>query len=178
MTARPDEVTFSRVFARSNKWTFKIKPIRELVDRHLKRSTLSVDPFAGRSCVADFNNDMSPDSEAGEHMDAVEWLCLLGDLGMRFDLALLDPPYSPRQISEHYKSLGVKVTPVHTQNARMLKAVKNALASVLSDDATVISFGWNSGGMGKTRGFRVVEVLLCWHGAARNDTICTVERKL
>jgi len=40
----------------------------------------------------------------------------------------------------------------------------------------VISFGWNSGGIGKTNGFEILEILLVAHGA-HNDTICTVERK-
>lgn len=33
-------------------------------------------------------------------------------------------------------------------------------------------------GIGKTRGFEIVEILLVAHGGNHNDTIVTVERKL
>lgn len=42
----------------------------------------------------------------------------------------------------------------------------------------VITFGWNSGGIGKTNGFEIEQILLVPHGGWHNDTICTVERKL
>ena len=42
----------------------------------------------------------------------------------------------------------------------------------------MLSFGWNSGGIGKSLGFEIIEILLVAHGGAHNDTICTVERKL
>lgn len=37
----------------------------------------------------------------------------------------------------------------------------------------VLSFGWNSAGMGD--GFRHLELLLVAHGGAHNDTICLAE---
>lgn len=42
----------------------------------------------------------------------------------------------------------------------------------------VISFGWNSGGIGKKYGFEIAEILMVAHGGWHNDTICTVEMKL
>lgn len=53
-----------------------------------------------------------------------------------------------------------------------------ALLPVLTDDAIVLSFGWNRSGMGKKLGFELVELLLVCHGAAHNDTICVAERRL
>ena len=41
----------------------------------------------------------------------------------------------------------------------------------------MISFGWNSIGFGKNRGFEIIEILLVAHGGTKNDTIVTVERK-
>ena len=41
----------------------------------------------------------------------------------------------------------------------------------------VISFGWNSGGLGKNRRFKIHKILLVAHGGLHNDTICVVERK-
>jgi hypothetical protein len=48
---------------------------------------------------------------------------------------------------------------------------------VLSDDAVVISCGWNSAGMGSNRGFDVQEILMVCHGGAHNDTIVVVEKR-
>lgn len=38
----------------------------------------------------------------------------------------------------------------------------------------VLSFGWNSAGMGKD--FETLELLLVAHGGAHNDTICLAQR--
>lgn len=40
----------------------------------------------------------------------------------------------------------------------------------------MISFGWNSNGIGGDE-FEKVRILLVAHGGVHNDTICTVERK-
>lgn len=41
----------------------------------------------------------------------------------------------------------------------------------------VLSFGWNSVGMGKSRGFEIVEIMLVSHGGMHNDTIYVREVK-
>ena len=42
----------------------------------------------------------------------------------------------------------------------------------------MISCGCNSGGIGKTLGFKIEEILLVPHGGPHNDTIITVERNI
>lgn len=49
--------------------------------------------------------------------------------------------------------------------------------SALTDDAIVLSFGWNTVGMGKNRGFEIIEIMLVCHGGAHNDTICLAEKR-
>ena len=97
--------------------------------------------------------------------------------GVRCDLAILDPPYSPRQISECYQEAGIKCGMKETQNTALYSRVKNAMAEVLTDNAIVLSFGWNSAGMGQKHGFEQIEIMLVCHGGAHNDTICLAERK-
>ena len=41
-----------------------------------------------------------------------------------------------------------------------------------------ISFGWNTNGFGKARGFKIVEIMAVAHGGSKNDTFVTVEKKL
>jgi len=48
----------------------------------------------------------------------------------------------------------------------------------MKHDGIVVSFGWNSGGIGKKYGFEIEEILLVPHGGSHNDTIVTVERKI
>ena len=52
------------------------------------------------------------------------------------------------------------------------------LKLIANQQRVVLCFGWNSGGIGKTLGFELTEILMVAHGGAHNDTICTVERKL
>ena len=92
-------------------------------------------------------------------LDALEYIRNHGP----FDTLLLDPPYSPRQVKEHYDA------PCWS---RYLSSVRDAAADAAN---RVISFGWNSNGLGKGRGFRPVSLLLVHHGAHHNDTICLVE---
>ncbi len=93
------------------------------------------------------------------------------------DLALFDPPYSPRQISEHYRAAGREVTQADTQSAALYKRVRDAIDPLIIPGGIVLSFGWSSNGMGKARGYQLEEILLVAHGGAHHDTICIAERK-
>jgi hypothetical protein len=58
-----------------------------------------------------------------------------------------------------------------------MEKVGNAMLPILTNDAVVLSFGWNTSGMGKARGFEIEEILLVCHGSDHNDTICMAERR-
>lgn len=170
---------FSRQWHMPNPNTFSIKPIADLLNRWLMECEVIVDPFARDAKFATHTNDLSPEFDVDHHMDAVEYLQMLLDDGMesQFDAALLDPPYSPRQMSEAYKGVGMKVGREGTQNARLYKACKDRMTKLLKQGGVAITCGWNSGGFGKTRGFRMEEVLLVPCGGAHNDYIVTAEIK-
>lgn len=170
-------ICFARAFAMPSADTFSVPPIGAFVRRYLSDSRISVDPFARNKRWATETNDLCPDTAAEYHMDAEAFLLMLAEHGRRFDLALFDPPYSPRQISECYKSVGLHVGMKETQNAALYRRVRDALTQVLLPNATVLSFGWNSNGMGKTRGWEIIETLLVAHGGGHNDTICIAERR-
>jgi len=154
--------------------TFSIPPIAAFVRRYLEHSAISVDPFSRNCGLATFTNDLNPETCAQTHMDAVAWL---ESLTIRADLMLFDPPYSPRQISECYKQVGRAVGTEGTQNAALYKRVRDAAMKILAPNAVVLSFGWNSSGMGKGRSFELVEQMNVCHGGAHNDTICIAERR-
>jgi hypothetical protein len=171
---------FTRTFAMPNAETFSIKPIGDFVRRYLAThgDGLTVDPFARNKDWCTWRNDLDPNTSAEYHMDAAAFLALLHAEGHRVNVALFDPPYSPRQISECYRGFGREVTAKDTQNSALYKRVRDALEPLVSQGGYVLSFGWNSTGMGKGRGYVLEELLLVPHGAAHNDTICIAERKL
>lgn len=157
--------------------TFSIKPIGDFVQRYLSASSESVDPFARDKRWASHTNDLNPATAAEHHMDAEEFCLLLAERGVRADLGLFDPPYSPRQISEVYKSVGREVGTAGTQNGALYRRVRDALDRCITPGGVVLSFGWNSSGMGVKRGYQIEEILLVAHGGGHNDTICVAERK-
>ena len=58
-----------------------------------------------------------------------------------------------------------------------MTSVNNIASRKIRVGGIAISFGWNSCGIGKKRGFELEEILLICHGGHHNDTIVTVERK-
>jgi hypothetical protein len=171
-------MTFTRAFSMPNAETFSMPPVEAFVRRYLAASKCSVDPFARNKRWATVTNDLSPDTVAEYHMDAEAFLLEMKAQGKMFDLALFDPPYSPRQISECYRGIGMEVGMKETQNAALYRRVRDALTPVLTPNAIVLSFGWNSNGMGKRRGWEITETLLVAHGGGHNDTICIAERRV
>jgi hypothetical protein len=154
--------------------TFDCKPIAEFVRRYLKG--VSVDPFARNKRWATHTNDLNPATQAEHHMDAVAFLDMLADQGVKADCIILDPPYSPRQISECYSAAGLKAGMKDTQNAALYARVRNAAKRLCKEGTIVLSFGWNSAGMGKDADR--LETLLVAHGGAHNDTICVADSML
>ena len=170
--------TFTREWAMPSADTFSIKPIGEFVKRYIQNG-VSVDPFARNGKLATITNDINPNTSADYHMDAIEFLQHAFTFRGQFaDVVILDMPYSPRQISECYQELGRKVTMADTQSGNLYRRVRDAVMPILKPDGIVLSFGWNTVGMGKKRGFEIVEILLCCHGGAHNDTICMAEKRI
>jgi len=163
----------TRATANSNSQTFKIKPIAELLKKY-NVGTGWIDPYAGNNSMAEFTNDHNPEKSVKYHMEAIDFINLFQD--NLFTGGLFDPPYSYRQVSDHYKVIGKKATQLDTSTNFYNRAL-NPLANKIRPGGYCISFGWNTNGMGKNRGFEIVEILIIAHGQHRNDTLCVVERK-
>lgn len=177
MKAPPKQLlVFDRKFAMPSKHTFTIKPIKELLAEEVGLNNIGwADPFAGWNSPAFYANDLDPAAPTNWHMKAEEFATVAPD---ELEGVLFDPPYSPRQISEMYKSIGLSVTMKDTQNSALYKRVKDVFAPKIKAGGKAICFGWNSQGFGIKRGFQLERVLLVPHGAGHNDTIVTVERKI
>jgi hypothetical protein len=152
--------------------TFTIKPIRELVERHMGDG-IWIDPFCRNSIFKDrcsLTNDLNPTFAGTHNMDALDFLKSLPAASV--DGILFDPPFSPRQVKEAYQGFGPADTTRRFYSSRKLQA-----ARVLKTGGIAIVCGWNSLGLGRKNGMELEEVLMVNHGD-QNDTIVTVGRKV
>jgi spermidine/putrescine-binding protein len=164
-----------------NKNTFSIKPIDVLIKKYVVSGNW-LDPYANNNNLKNnipnaniITNDLNPDCDTMYHLKAIDFLRKCKDNWA--DGVLYDPPFSVRQVSECYKQFGYEVTQEDTRSDFYTKD-KKEVARIVKQGGIVMSFGWNTIGIGKTNGFEIIEILLVCHGGIHNDTICTVERKL
>ena len=167
-------IQIERVWSMPNKNTFDIKPIKALLLDEVNLSLYWIDPFANRNPIASVTNDLNMDYDTDYHMDALDFLKMFKENTV--DGVLYDPPYSPRQVSECYNNVGYNVT-WDTTKASFWGNHKKEISRIVKLGGKVISFGWNSGGIGYKYGFEIQRILLVPHGGWHNDTICTVEVK-
>lgn len=166
-------ISIERVWAMPNKNTFDIEPIRDLITDELTDG-LWIDPFANQNKFATITNDLSMEFDTDYHLDALDFMKLFDSDSV--DGVLYDPPYSPRQVSECYNNVGYNVT-WDTTKASFWGNHKREISRIVKIGGKVITFGWNSGGIGYKYGFEIKRILLVPHGGWHNDTICTVEVK-
>lgn len=171
-----NELIINKKWAMPNKNTFDIKPIKDLITRYTEKTPIgiTIDPFANKNKIANITNDLDPSFNTDFNLDSLVFLKQFKDSSV--DLVLFDPPYSPRQVSECYKKLG-KTVNMETTQSSFWGNMKKEIGRITKSGSIVISFGWNSGGMGKSNGFEQIEILLVAHGGNHNDTIITVEVK-
>jgi len=155
--------------------TMEVGPIRQLVMRYVQPNMQIVDPFARNCRIANWRNDLNPGTLAEHHLDALDFLRMVQSK-VAADLVLFDPPFSPRQIKECYSAVGIKMQQLDAFRTHW-KPERDAINAMLKVGGIVISFGWNTIGMGGSRLYDIVEILCVCHGPGHNDTLVTVERK-
>jgi hypothetical protein len=169
---------FSRAWNMPSANTFSICAIEKLVKRYLPASKISIDPFARNCTFATITNDLNPKTAAMYHMEASNFLAMLVDQETEADLVFLDPPYSARQVKEVYDGIGLPTLQYAVQRLGCWMREKDMVDRILRPGGIVLSFGWNSSGMGKKRNYKMLEMLTVCHGLSHNDTICVAEVKL
>lgn len=168
---------FNRIWAMPNGKTFTIKPIKELVERYISgNNKIIIDPFANSCKYGTITNDLNPEFETTFCLDALDFL--KQQESNIADVILFDPPYSMRQASELYKAFGKKKLETSITNMGYWAKCKDECARILKTEGTIITCGWNTNGLGKNRGFEVLEILIVYHGGSKNDTLVTVEKKI
>ena len=157
-----------------SRWTFTIKPIKELLKEELTIG-IWIDPFAGANSPASITNDLRENMPTKYHIDALDFLKSYGSNSI--DGVLFDPPYSITQAKECYDGYGMDKLNTKPTSMKYWAECKNHIARIIKPKGKVICFGWNSMGCGINRGFVMSRILLVPHGGSKNDTICTVEIK-
>lgn len=166
----------NRTWAMPNKNTFTIKPIKEFIDRYYRQNSIVVDPFAGQNQYdLIFSNDLNTKMNTAYHIDSVNFLKLMQKKHIIADLIFFDPPYSTRQIKECYEGIGLHMRINDTLRSSW-KSEKDIIVDLLKTGGIILSFGWNSAGIGKNRNFEIIEILLVCHGGGHYDTICVAEK--
>lgn len=158
-----------------NHQTFKIKPIKKLLQKHINLNhQLVIDPFSNRNHgFSTYTNDLNPTSQTTHNLEASEFLSLFKPRSI--DVILFDPPYSLRQLKECYNNVGLSLTQNDTQH--YWSNLKNQMSNLLKSGGKIFSFGWSSVGLGKNRNFTKKEIHIICHGGNHNDTIITIEQK-
>ena len=178
-----NKIQINRIWEMPNSKTFRINCIKEIIKRYLPKEGIVIDPFANEYSIKSLiptnikyiSNDLDTEFKTDFNMEAQDFMKTFDNGSI--DLVLFDPPYSGRQVSECYKKLGKTVTMSDTNSGYFTK-FKEEISRIIKINGYVITFGWNSNGIGKKNGFEIVEILLIAHGSMHNDTIVTIEKKI
>lgn len=174
----PDGVNIPELIFYSNGQTHRntmtIPAIRPFVLAHCTGKVLDV--FAGKTRLeregCEFvTNDISEDCATNYHVDASSETfvkTLNSDGHFSFDTIILDPPFSLYQSKRRYRG----------EWYRDYTLVKNNVDRLTKLNTKIISFGFNSTGMGRRRGYRKEELLVVNNKGNNNDTLILVERKV
>ena len=171
----------NREWAMPNSKTFKIKPIKEIIQKYTNGVELVLDPFANECSIKDsinckryISNDLDTQFNTDFHLEAQDFMAMFEENSV--DVVLFDPPYSGRQVKECYERLGKTVTMADT-NAGYFTKFKKEISRILKPNGICITCCWNTNGIGQKYGFEIIEILDVAHGSSHNDTLVTVERK-
>jgi hypothetical protein len=153
-----------------NQWTFQMPKLRKWVEGKLEGDVLNL--FGGMTKLSHpsggliIHNEIREDIEADYHRDSYDLTQWADSVG-RYHTVVFDPPFSAHQAVVSY---GVK-------KAQQVTHARDVVEYVLRPGGRVISLGFNSTGMSKSRGFTKEHILLVHCGASHNDYITVVERR-
>lgn len=155
---------FTYLIQPPKKFTFEQPQLKKWTEERCKGKVLNL--FAGKTILLadEFRVDMNKEMKADWYGDAYEFV---KTTNMKFDTIILDPPYNLRKSREKYKG---KYIGSYTK-------IKNVLQRIINDGGRIITYGYDTCGMGKIRGFEKVEICIVCHNGDHNDTLCLVEEK-
>lgn len=161
-------IDFTYLSQPPRKWTFEQPKLKQWVEGWCIGKVLNL--FAGKVKlnVDEFRVDVSNEFNPNYCIDAYEFVEMAIIHGWDYQTIILDPPYNLRQAREKYddKYIG------------SFTKIKNLLPELLYPKGRIITLGYASVGMSKSRGFEKIAICLVCHGGDYNDTIGLVEEKI
>jgi len=151
------------------KYTFEMPRLYKWTVQNCKGKTLNL--FAGKTKLKGIDEtrvDLNKDVPADYYMDAYSFVLMAKEKGWKYDTVVFDPPYNLRKSREKYFG-------VYTSE---LRKIKTELPSIINTGGTVISYGYDTTGMGRKRGFELIHVCVVNHSGDHNDTLCIIEKKI
>lgn len=161
-----NEVDFTYLTQPPKRYTFEQPKLKKWVEDNCTGKVLNL--FAGKTKLnanetrVDVDSQMDPDF----CMDAYYFVEMAIEKGMKFDTIVLDPPYNLRKSREKYEGRYIG----------SFTKIKNLLPQILNDFGVIITLGYDSVGMSKSRGFKKEAICLICHNGDHNDTIALKER--
>jgi hypothetical protein len=158
-------VIIERIFEMPRSWTFQMPKLRKWMEDRIEGHTLNL--FGGITRLKGdvVYNDLNPDLPADLRRDAYD-LNQWADSHARFDTVIFDPPYSAFQAVRTYGR----------KRAQEVTHARDVVEYVLKPGGRVISFGFNTTGMGMSRGYEKEAILIVNCGGSHNDYLCMSER--
>ena len=149
------------------RYTFEQPKLKQWVEDNSKGKVLNL--FAGRTKLNlnEIRVDIDEEMPADYYMEAYDFVNYAIQEGMLFDTIILDPPYNLRKSREKYEGRYIG----------SFTKIKNILCNILTENGYVITLGYDSVGMAKSRGFKKIGICLVCHNGDHNDTICIKEEK-
>jgi len=159
------------------RWTFEQPKLKQWVEDWCRGLTLNL--FAGKVelDVDEVRVDLDSQMKAHVCMDAFEFVEGMKSKALYFpnlilpftyDTVVLDPPYNIRKAREKYNGNWI---------GKFTK-IKNILPDIINPGGHVITLGYDTVGMSKSRGFEKIGICVVCHNGDHNDTLVLVERKI
>jgi hypothetical protein len=141
------------------KFTFEMPLVKLWVEKWSKGKVLNLFDGKTKLNLDEYRVDIDKEMPADYYGDSYNFI---KNTSMKFDTIILDPPYNLRKAREKYN--GYSYQGAFTR-------IKDLLPGLLNPDGRIITFGYDSVGMSKSRGFTKIALCLICHNGDHNDTI-------
>ena len=126
------QVKIERYWAMPNHKTFTIAPLKKFINEELGESYIDPFPYPFKQ-------------------DAIKYLKTIPTNSVGY--CVFDPPYSSYQLKTKYENAGLSLN--NKYDASYWSNCKKEISRIVKEGGKVISFGWNSNGIGKKYGFKI-----------------------
>jgi len=162
------DIKFTYLKQPPSKFTFDMPKLKRWVEDRCEGKVLNL--FAGKTMLGidELRNDICIDMPAHYHLEVEEFIKMAVEKGLKFDTVILDPPYNSRKSREKYEGRYIG----------SFTKIKDILPQIITENGLVITFGYDTVGMSKSRGIEKIEICIICHNGDYQDTLGVMERRI